>query len=106
VRRKELGEKLIAIMTTQSPDDLDFFTDAEKQSVRTLLAEAGPHPQGIALVEGMITKWEEELEARKAAYVPVPFGDPQEAEPDDGFVDDVPWEKETQQNNLFQKEIF
>jgi hypothetical protein len=101
-RRKELGQELIAVMTTQTPDDLNFFTDGERQSVRALLAKAGAHPQGIALVEGMIKKWEEELEARKAAYKPVPFEDPQEAdslpamysepEPDDGFVDDIPWE--------------
>jgi hypothetical protein len=94
--RTELGRKLGAIMTEQTPDCLDFFTDEERALVKTLLAKAGPYPQGIALVEGMIKKWEEELESRKAAYVPVPFGDPQEDLPDDGFVDDLPWEKAAQ----------
>jgi hypothetical protein len=94
--RTELGRKLGAIMTEQTPDCLDFFTDEERALVKTLLAKAGPYPQGIALVEGMIKKWKEELETRKAAYVPVPLGDPQDDVSDDGFVDDLPWEKAAQ----------
>jgi hypothetical protein len=111
-RRKELGQELIAIMTTQNPDFFDFFTDEEKQSVKALLSKTGPYPQGIAIVQGLIDKWREELQKRKASFVPIPFDDVPvdgwenqedpsgeemagETEADDGFEDDVPWRKDT-----------
>jgi hypothetical protein len=99
-RRKELGEELIAIMAEQNPDAFYYFTDEERKSVTVLLSKAGPHSQGIAIVQGMIGKWREELRKREALFVPVPFEDvPAEKEmagrneADDGFEDDIPWEK-------------
>jgi hypothetical protein len=98
-RRKELGQELLAIMAEQNPDALDYFTDEERQSVKTLLSQAGPYPQGIAIVQGLIEKWREELQKREAAFVPMPFDDDVPAdsgeaynEADDGFEDDIPWE--------------
>jgi hypothetical protein len=110
--RKELGETLIAIMVKQNPDALYYFTDEERQSVKVLLSKAGPHPQGIAIVQGLIDKWRQKLQKREASFVPIPFDDvpadegenqeglsgeemtSQEQE-GDGFVDDIPWEDDT-----------
>jgi hypothetical protein len=115
--RKELGEKLVAIMIAQSPDALDYFTEEEKKSVKTLLAKTGAHLQGISIVEGMIQKWQEKLETRKAEYVPVEFDEPsqedslpsmyQEPEREDDFIDDKP-EPLTQKlaRQASQEEIF
>jgi hypothetical protein len=111
-RRKELGEELIAIMVKQNPDALYYFTDEERQSVKVSLSRAGPHPQGIAIVQGLIDKWREELQKREASFVPVPFDDVPADEgknqedlstektagreqAGDGFVDDIPWEDDT-----------
>jgi hypothetical protein len=109
IQRKELGEKLIAVMIAQDPDGLDYFTDQERQSVKDVMHKAGAHPQGIAIVQGLIDKWGEELEKRKAAFKPVPFSDepdnptvpsmyteqePEEENRNDGFVDDIPWGNE------------
>jgi hypothetical protein len=74
-RRKDLGEKLIAIMIAKNPDEFDYFANQERQSVKNMLKEFGPTHQGIAIVEGAIEKWGEELEKRKAAFKPVPFSD-------------------------------
>jgi hypothetical protein len=110
--RKKLGEDLIAIMVKQNPDALYYFTDEERQSVKALLSKAGPHPQGIAIVQGLIDKWRQELQKREASFVPIPFDDvPADEEGNqeglsgeemtgqeqegDGFVDDIPWEDDT-----------
>jgi hypothetical protein len=105
-------------MIAKNPDKFDYFTNQERQSVKDMLKEFGPTHQGIAIVEGAIKKWGEELEKRKAAFKPVPFPeepgnpaasstheeqepnenlkDPQEEEmagltkTDDGFTDDIP----------------
>jgi hypothetical protein len=73
LKRKELGEKIISIMIAQDPDACDYFSDEEKQSVKNILQRTGNHEAGIAIVEGLVNKWEEELEKRKEAYRPVPF---------------------------------
>jgi hypothetical protein len=75
IHRKALGEKLIAILTTKNPDELDYFTDQEKQSVKDVLQKCGPHPRGIAIVEGLIKEWGEELQKRQGQYKPIPFSD-------------------------------
>jgi hypothetical protein len=92
-KRKELGKQLVEIIITKNPDELDYFTDQEKQSVKDILKKTGSHPQGIAIVEGLIKKWEEELKKRQAEFTPMPFDVPAmygEHEPNDGFVDDIP----------------
>jgi hypothetical protein len=110
--RKALGEDLIASMAKQNPDALYYFTDEERQSVKELLSKAGPHPQGIAIVQGLIDKWRQELQKREASFVPIPFDDvpadegenredlsreemTSQEQADDGFVDDIPWEDGT-----------
>jgi phage recombination protein Bet len=96
IRRKELGKELITIMIAQDPDECDYFTDEEKQLVKGILEQCRPDPQGIAVVEGAIKKWGEEMKRRETAFKPVPFSDEggtREARGEDGFEDDIPWGK-------------
>jgi hypothetical protein len=72
-KRKELGEKLLSIMTAKDPDELDYFTDQEKQLVKNILQKTGYRPQGIAIMEGLIEKWEQELKEREKSFSPVDF---------------------------------
>jgi hypothetical protein len=72
---KEVKEKIISIMIARDPDECDYFTDEEKQSVKNILQRTGNQEAGIAIVEKLVRKWGEELEKRKAAYKPVPFDD-------------------------------
>jgi hypothetical protein len=72
VQRKELGRRLIAVMLAKNPDGRDCFTGRERRSAKDALEKNGPNPQGIAIVEGALKKWGEELEKRKAACTP-PF---------------------------------
>jgi hypothetical protein len=98
-QRKEAGEKLVAVMIEKDPDELDYFTDEEKKSVKDILKKCGAQQQGIAIVEGLIQKWGEELEKRKAAFKPIPFAeDIPPVEPEgDNFTDDIPWGDEPPQ---------
>jgi hypothetical protein len=65
-RRKEVGDKLISIMVAKDPDEFDYFTDQEKKSVKDILVKSGPNRQGIAVLEGLIDKYGEELQKRMA----------------------------------------
>ncbi|MDR1318276.1 MAG: hypothetical protein LBJ90_01510 [Treponema sp.] len=75
LKRTELKEKIISIMIARDPDEFDYFSNEEKQSVKNILQRTGRHEAGMAIVEGLVSKWGEELEKRKAAYKPVPFDD-------------------------------
>jgi hypothetical protein len=75
LRWKELREKIIAIMTERDPDGCDYFLDHEKLSARKILTRAGPFKEGVDILEDLFHRNDKELQERKAAYKPIPFGE-------------------------------
>jgi hypothetical protein len=87
------------IIKTLSPDATPFFTDTEKDMERAIIKGA----VGITTLKNQRDRLREELEKRKAEYKSIPFdGDTGSGVPamykepeagDDGFQDDIPWDK-------------
>jgi hypothetical protein len=86
------------IMTSLSPDETPFFSEAEKDMERAIIKGA----VGIVTLRNQRDRLRKELDKRKAEYKPIPFEDdagprvpamydePEAAADDDGFVDDIP----------------
>jgi hypothetical protein len=101
--RTLIVSEIAEIMKNLSPDALPFFTEAEKEMERAIIKGA----DGITAIRNQRDRLRKELEKRKAEYKPIPFEDDtgsnvsamyQEQEPgedieDDGFRDDIPWDK-------------
>ena len=94
--RKDIVASIVAILLTKTPDETDFFTDAERAMAKGYIEKTAD----IKELEKFASEWQKELEKRRANYTPIPFGDdtgaletqpskPQ-APPDDGFIDDIP----------------
>jgi len=88
----DIGE----ILKTLDPDQLQYFTNAELDQERAVSRKA----KTIEILKDQHERLKKELEKRKAAYEPAPFGDGKtpamytESETDDGFEDDDPDEEE------------
>ena len=70
------------ILNAENPDACRYFTDAEKAQEEAIAKGAG----NLQALQNQRVRLEKELEKRKAAYKPIPFGDPE-------FKDDIPWKE-------------
>jgi len=77
-RKEKAGEAIGKILETVDGDEQPFFNKKEIEIERKIFMTSN-----MAEIEKQYTRLKSELEKRKAAFVPVPFGD-------DGFQDDIP----------------
>ena len=106
--RQIVIDGIVTTLKALNPDGLEFFTDAERNKVKSDISTT----KEIDALKKLAADWEKEHNKRKAEYEPIPFEDAPETvqsagtmtaqedqtttgkttEPeDDGFEDDVPW---------------
>jgi hypothetical protein len=93
--RQKVVDSIVATLTAATPDQTQFFTDAERNTAKAQIAKA----QDIETLKKIADDWQIVLVARDEEYSSIPWDDPAhataapEAQPpaDDGFVDDIPW---------------